>query len=167
MNKKINTVLLALAGVVLAPAAMSQTCTQNQGALASGSSMAIDTCSAGDHLAAACSSLSPIGTAPDAIWSVTVGSGASGNITITPTGTAWDPYLLLMAGSCADSSTCVIDSDNNGAGTGAAFAEGGTIPTTPGTYYLLITDESGTTSCGTGTLDVGTLPVKLQKFSVN
>lgn len=165
-TKLVAATVLAL-GCAVGSSAFAQTCEPNQGALQGNSTVDINTCGAGDHLAAACSSLSPVGGAPDAIWSVTVGDGASGNITVTPANTGadadFDPYLLLMAGSCSGSSTCVIDADDNGPGQ----PESGAIPTTPGTYYLMVTDESGITSCGAATLAVGTLPVQLQNFTVD
>lgn len=159
--------ILAATATFAASGLYAQTCTPSQGAYSgsdSNTTSNVDTCAATNQLAVACNGLSPIGTAPDAIWTLTVGPGASsGNITFTPSGTAWNPYLMVMSGACASGSTCIVDADNGGSGE----AETGTIPAGAGTYYLMVTDESGTTTCGAGTLGFGTLPVTLQNFTVS
>lgn len=164
-----NIAILALAaGLSLAASGVNaQTCVASAGntpitGANSGTTLNINTCTATDQLAVACNGLSPIGNAPDAVWALTIGPGASsGNITVTPTGTGWNPYLMVLSGACSGGSTCVIDADDNGVG----GSETGAIPAA-GNYWLMITDESGTTTCGTGTLALGTLPVNLQDFSV-
>lgn len=165
--KNVSLVATAIGLCIAATAANAQTCTATAGntpltGANSGQTLNINTCTATDQLAVACNGLSPIGSSPDAVWQLTIGPGASsGNITVTPNGTAWDPYLIVMAGACSGGSTCVIDADNGGAG----VAESGAVPGT-GSYWLMITDESGLTSCGTAALALGTLPVSLQGFSV-
>jgi hypothetical protein len=71
-----------------------------------------------------------------------------------------------MAGADSSGSTCLIDADNAGSGTGAGAAELGQIPANPGGYWLLTADESGVTTCGTDTLKFGSLPVSLKGFSI-
>lgn len=165
-----NVSLLALSAslCLAASGANAQTCVASAGnstltGANSGQTLNVNTCTATDQLAVACNGLSPIGGSPDLVWQVTLGPGAtSGMITVTPNGTAWDPYLILMAGACSGGSTCVIDADNAGAG----GAESGNIPAAAGGYWLMVTDESGLTSCGTAAVALGTLPVSLQSFSV-
>lgn len=165
--KNVSLVATAVSLCIAAAAANAQTCTATAGntplnGANSGQTLNINTCTATDQLAVACNGLSPIGGSPDAVWQLTIGPGASsGNITVTPNGTAWDPYLIVMAGACSGGSTCVIDADNGGSG----VAESGSVPGT-GSYWLLITDESGLTSCGTAAVSLGTLPVSLKSFSV-
>jgi hypothetical protein len=166
-----NVSLLALSAslCLAASGAYAQTCvatagnTPLTGANSGQTLMGVNTCSATDQLAVACNGLSPIGSSPDLVWQVTIGPGASsGTITVTPTGASWNPYLILMSGACSGGSTCVIDADDNGPG----VAESGNVPAAAGGYWLMITDESGLTTCGTADVTLGTLPVSLQSFSV-
>lgn len=165
--KNVSLIALAVSLCFGFTTANAQTCTATAGnspltGANSGQVLSINTCTATDQLAVACNGLSPIGNSPDAVWQLTIGPGASsGNITVTPNGAAWDPYLIVMAGACSGGSTCVVDADNAGAGA----AETGAVPGA-GNYWLMITDESGLTSCGTAAVTLGTLPVALQGFSV-
>jgi hypothetical protein len=170
--RKIFSVFFVLVLNIASLTVRAQTCSATAGnsvltGANSAGSLVVDTCVASDQLAVACSGLSPIGNSPDMVWQMTLGPGASnGVIVFTPSGTAWNPYLILMAGACSGGSTCLIDADNAGSGTGVGAAESGQIPANSGTYWLMITDESGLTTCGTGNLMFGNLPISLQSFSI-
>ncbi|MBS0556855.1 MAG: hypothetical protein JSR27_05505 [Proteobacteria bacterium] len=97
--------------------------------------------------------------------------GAAQNFTFKVDSTVFAPDVALWSGSCADNASCVNGTDY--------LAPGNTSPWTittaaftgnpAGTYYIVITNSAGTgTTCGAYNLTVNTtLPVKLQKFSVN
>src|SRR5262249_51961111 len=90
------------------------------------------------------------------------GTGAGVNLTITPTGTAWDVAAQVMTGACG-SGTCLSGgggADANGAG-GAENITFTQVAAT--TYWLIIYSGQLTANCGTYTIS-GTLPVKLEKF---
>lgn len=103
------------------------------------------------------------------VWAIQL--GASQNFTFKVDSTVFAPDVALWSGSCADNASCVNGTDY--------LAPGNTSPWTittgaftgnpAGTYYIVITNSAGTgTTCGAYNLTVNaTLPVKLQKFSVN
>jgi hypothetical protein len=103
------------------------------------------------------------------VWAIQL--GASQNFTFTVSSSDFHPDVALWSGSCADNATCVNGTDYNSINPTAPF----TITTTTysgnaaGTYYIVITDSTAVgAQCGAYNLSfAGTLPVKLQKFSVN
>jgi hypothetical protein len=102
-----------------------------------------------------------------AVYTWTLGSGsASGNITVTPTG--WDTAIAIGSGaSCAAATSGFCTNSVSDAGA-SGVAETYTIPTTASTtYYLFITSLAAANTCGPYSITAGTLPVKLEKFSVN
>lgn len=98
------------------------------------------------------------------VWQVTL--GAAQNFTFSVTSAAFTPDIALLKGSCADNAPCVNSTDYN---SGGATATSTTVTAqTAGTYYLVVTDSTAVgAQCGAYNLTVvGTLPVKLQNFSV-
>lgn len=165
MKKQLLFAALASAGLGVS-VAHAQVCTPNQPALTgadSGATIPFDCATGTNQMNVACLNLSPIGTTNELIWQLTIGPGAhAGNITVTPTG-AWDPYLFVMSGACNASSPCPIDQDNNGASQAESASVAGL---SNGTYWLAITDESGSSACGAGSMTLPTLPVALKNFSI-
>ena len=109
------------------------------------------------------------------IYSVTLGSGATGSFNVTNVQAGFNPAIVLFNGTCA----------NGGSGAGAtvcnpvdaAGASNGTNPSgnetmplsgqTAGNYFIAVTGSPTSGTCGSYSWNVtATLPVKLQKFSV-
>jgi hypothetical protein len=110
-----------------------------------------------------CGGVSYSNTGTD-VWQVNL--AASQNFTFTVTSAAFTPDVALVSGSCADNASCVNSTDySSGNGTVTTATYSGNPA---GTYYVIITDSTATgAQCGAYNLSfAGTLPVKLQKFSV-
>ena len=165
--KKIALVSVMVAGLCSGGVALAQNCTGSTGSISganSGTSLpTFDSCTASNQLAVACSGLDPIGTAQDAIWTVTIGPGAhSGNFTITPAA-GYDVWAALMSTTCSGASACPLEADSAPAGGAETL---GTIDALAnGTYFLIVSSFSA--QCGNITVQVPTAPVSLQTFSVN
>ena len=111
-----------------------------------------------------CGGVSYSNTGTD-VWQVNL--AASQNFTFTVTSAAFTPDVALVSGSCTDSASCVNSTDySNGTGTVTTASFSGNPA---GTYYVIITDSTATgAQCGAYNLSfTGTLPVKLQNFSIN
>jgi len=117
-----------------------------------------------------CSGVAFSNTGTD-VWAVTVGTGQSFTVTVASpggqAGQAFSPNVGLIK-TCADNGVCVGDNSSDGATT--TLPASGTITgQTAGTYFLVVTDSTGVGN-GCGTYDMsftGTLPVKLENFSVD
>lgn len=104
------------------------------------------------------------------VFAVPVGSGNTGlTFKVVSTTTGFNPEMALMASPCdadPNGGACAIDDTNNTQTVGPDAP----LPaiTTGGTYYLIVTDlNAEAPGCGAFNLTVaGTLPVKLQNFSV-
>ena len=93
------------------------------------------------------------------------GDGSPVSLTVTPTGTAWDVAVQVMSGTCG-TGTCLSGSGGADAG-GTGAAETVSFTATAATTFFVIV-YSGQLAANCGTYDVsGTLPVKLEKFSVD
>jgi hypothetical protein len=162
---KLKNALIAVAAqLLLAGGAYAQTCTPSAGTLIDSppSNVTVNTCSSTDQLASLCNASTPIGNAPDTIFAVQIGAGATGSITVTP-GT-YDAYVALLSGTCTGGSTCARETDNPGNVAETVSASG----LAAGSYFLLITSFAASGNCGsTGVVVTPTLPVTLQNFSVN
>ena len=98
------------------------------------------------------------------VWQVTL--GAAQNFTFTVTTSAFTPDIALFSGSCTDAATCVNNTDYNAASPNTTATYTGNPA---GTYFIVITDSTASgAQCGAYNLSLaGTLPVKLQNFSIN
>lgn len=166
--KKILSCSIALAGLAMVGSAFAQTCVPSTGTPAlSGSNSntttaPYDTCGAIDALNQMCSS-SGTSAAVDAIWSLNLGPGAiSGNLTVNTTAPTYDIYIALMQGACSGASPCLREADSNPAGGSETIDLTGLAA---GQYYLAVTSFTAG-QCGSVTLQLPTLPVTLQGFSV-
>jgi hypothetical protein len=104
------------------------------------------------------------------VFSIPLGAANSGlQFTVVSTTTGFNPELAFMATTCdadPNGGACTID-ETNGTQTVGPFAPN---PATPaaGSYFVIVTDlAADNPGCGAFNLTVaGTLPVKLQDFSV-
>ena len=150
----------------IATQAFSATCTSTLGPITAAGGFSGNDC--GNNLSysgssALCGGVSFSTTGTD-VWTVTL--GASQNFTFSVNSSAFTPDIALLSGSCADNASCVNGTDYT---SGGATATSATVTgQAAGTYYLVITDSTATgAQCGAYNLTIsGTLPVKLQKFSV-
>ena len=104
----------------------------------------------------------------DTIFSLTIGAGFTATqITLTTTTATYTPQLILQ-GACGSTTECQATATGP-AGGPATLAFAGADPAVgPGTLYLIVNGQGGAADCGTFSLAVnGTLPVQLQKFSVD
>jgi len=166
---KSKILVLTLLASVMAAAAMqvgAATCNSTLGPITAAGTFAGNSCGNNSNYngsSALCGGVSFSTTGTD-VWQVTL--GASQNFTFSVNSSAFTPDIALLKGSCADNATCVNSTDYS---SGGATATSGTVSgQTAGTYYLVITDSTATgAQCGAYNLTIaGTLPVKLQKFSV-
>jgi len=97
-------------------------------------------------------------------FQVTVGASQNFTITVTSTTANFNPELAVIGSPCATTTNCIID-DTAGATAGPDTFSGQPA----GTYFILVTDlNAEAPGCGDYNLvTAGTLPVKLQDFSVN
>jgi hypothetical protein len=133
-------------------------------------------CSGGDNIAGTgATGANPSGVS---IFQVNVGTNNTGLTWGVTSSTAnFFPEMALISATCVAGNPCLID-DTNGtqivapvtAGTTASPNPGGTNqdPLPSGPYFLIVSALTGTpTACGNFVFSLaGTLPVTLQKFSV-
>jgi len=162
MNLKNLTTMLA-AQSLLAGAAVAQTCTPSAGALNDTSgTVTIDTCSSADQLTSICNSSTPIGNAPDTIYSIDGLVAINAGINVRPAG--YDAYVAVLQGTCSGGATCVRESDSNGAGGAETVSLAGL---SPGNYFLLITSFAAAGNCGSTEVQPVPTPVALRSFSID
>jgi len=166
MRSKILFAVMSLALAGGSSEVFATACSASAGAITtSPSTVNGNTCTATDQLVASCGDTTPIGNAKDSIYSV--GLGATNSATFSVNGTGFAPYVALMSGpACNSLNGCGAFENQGAAGTGVAV--GPTANAAAGTYFLLITDGTGSAAaCGTFAITVsGVLPVSLQNFSV-
>jgi hypothetical protein len=104
------------------------------------------------------------------IVQVNVGNGANLSFTVVSTTSGFNPELGFISGSCSSLMTCAID-DTKAINEPGSLTVGPDSPSpqpSAGTSYVIISDlNTENPGCGAWNLAVtGTLPVKLQEFSV-
>lgn len=90
--------------------------------------------------------------------------GATNNVSLTLQSAAFTPELAVIGSPCSSSTACIIDQTIAAPGTVGPFA----LPTNSaaGSYFIFVANLADA-ACGAYTLSyTGTLPVKLEKFSV-
>ena len=139
---------------------------------ANGPSVSANTCTVAPGVGANsvdqyCGALDSAGK-PDVVYSVTLAAQANrtiANIAITGGAAGFTPSAFLYSAGCATGDGCAATGDSGTAMTISTPAPG----VAAGTYFLAISaspvDASGACGAFTVTAD-GTLPVALQKFSV-
>jgi hypothetical protein len=163
--------LFALLALSVSSLAFAQTC-PSPGTLPSGGSVSGNTCGGDSSVVNFCGGATAAG--PTAVYAFQYNGSASSTITVTPSNGTFDAAIAVVSGgaSCAASLTANCnDLEDNATGGGAETSSvSSTNENAAGTYYLLITNLSGgaaNVTCGPYNVTAGTLPVKLQKFSVN
>lgn len=160
--------LLGLAMSVVAASAFGQACTSNANFGGSPNSFTnVDLCGVTDQLAGTCANGTSLATGPDYIYSVTLGTPSSAVFTVNSSG--FNAYIALMSGAACNSlDTC--GSYENLGGPGADVSLPSTAGLPAGQYWLVVSDVQANITCPGATFNLsstGTLPVKLQNFSVN
>lgn len=163
-------ICIAICAAMLAPVAFAQTCGTPGGPLVSGGpGVTGDSCGGSNEFSQICGGgLTAGGTSRT--YQVNVGAGNNFTVTLTPSNGTYDPALFLVGpNACSAVAPCAPggDADNAGPGAPESIALSGL---TAGTYYVVVSstnlsDPGG--SCGPYNLGIsGTLPVKVQSFSV-
>jgi len=136
------------------PSDSGNTCTDNAGGAVA------------NQVASFCGGGQIVANQPQEIYQVVLtaaGGGRATSISITGGSATFNPTLYLYTGTCANGGGCVATGTPGNAadisGVGA------------GTYFMAVggnqTDPQDATACGAFTINAnGTLPVKLQSFSV-
>lgn len=104
---------------------------------------------------------------PDVVFSFSLAAGFTATaVTLTNSTGTFTPQLVLQQ-ACGSSTDCTVTGNAASAGGNASL----TLTGQPAGAYFLVVDGSSqvsATDCGTFALSVdGTLPVQLQKFSVD
>lgn len=162
--------LALLAAATFGGNAMAQSCTSAVAqTITAPTATAINgnSCQASSTLANFCQNTDPMNGAGVAVYALAVGAANTG-VSVAVTSAAFNPYLAVQkpdtTNGCTSSDQCVSSTQNVGTSTI-------TLPNASpaGTYYIVVGDtDTDSPGCGAFGLTVaGTLPVKLQDFSVN
>jgi len=162
--KNISIACLCLLLVAVSGEGLAQSCT-TPGNLNASSSVSGNTCNGTNEIGTYCG----VASSPqkEQIWSVNLASGYTAtSISLTNTGgNTYTPALLLFQGTCVNGDNCAANT-TAAAGANASLSLSGV---SAGAYLLSVTSDpnASSTDCGSYNLQYsGTLPVKLQKFSV-
>lgn len=123
------------------------------------------TCGLADSITDICSgSLGTTG--PEAAYQFTTGAAGPFATQFSLTNTTGDVTMFLLSSACAGSSACASESGDTVAGQGTETMNVSLAAST--TYWVVVTSFAGApNNCGAFSLSAnGTLPVQLQKFSV-
>ncbi len=127
---------------------------------------------AASNIANVCSNLTGLDGVGADVYGLTIGASYSNvTISVTPPNSDWFPAIFVMpssANGCGGTGqACKVSAQAS-----SAVEIQGTLPTglAAGTYYIVVSDTNGSgadAGCGAYNMAVsGSLPVKLQKFSV-
>lgn len=160
-------VLVAGLGMAYAGSAFSQACGAMTGAVPpAGGTVSGNNCGNNLNFTAICGNGDGLGGGGMDVWSLPIGASYSG-VTIAINTTAFVAELGVIGSPCSSSTNCLIDVSAPGPGPGSVPAQAFPAAQPAGTYYIFVANVADAT-CGAYNLVVsGTLPVKLQKFSVN
>ncbi|MDR3388403.1 MAG: hypothetical protein P4L92_15250 [Rudaea sp.] len=161
--KASHSALALVAGCLLASSVFAQ-CTNDTTLTATGS-FAGNTCGKNLALTSFCSGGDVPNGAGTSVVQLNVGNSANITIGVVSSTTGFNPELAYTTGACSSLSACTVDDTNN------TQTVGPDTPTTQpaaGTTFIFISDlNAESPGCGNYNLTVGgTLPVKLQNFSV-
>jgi hypothetical protein len=169
MNLKTTAIAVLAIGAsfAYAGAALAQACpgTLTGAVPVAGGTVSGNNCNNNTNFTKICANSETLGGGGMDIWSMPIGTNYSGvNIAINTS--AFVAELGVIGAPCSSSTTCIIDVSNVGPAPGSVSSA---FPAAQpaGTYYIFVANVADAT-CGAYNLVVsGTLPVKLQKFSVN
>jgi hypothetical protein len=168
MMMKASMRALALVGTLVAGSAFAQ-CT-NDTALNATGSFTGNTCGKNLSLLSICGGGDGTNGAGTSVVQLNVGNGANIQVTVVSSTSGFNPELAYTTGACSSLSACSIDDTK-------AISEPGSLTVGPdspapqpgaGPSFIFISDlNAEAPGCGDYNLTVaGTLPVKLQDFSV-
>ncbi len=145
--------------------AFAQTCTSPAPlALTAAGVSNVDGCAATNTVSLVCSFNN--NPNPDTVFSFTLGAGFTATqISLTTTTGTYTPQMILQQ-ACGSADDCTVTGNAASAGGGTSVSLTGLS----GALFLVVdgSSTSSATDCGTFSLAVnGTLPVQLQKFSVD
>lgn len=161
MRSKLIAATLAALCSLFSVSTFAAVCTASAGTINVGTVNG-DLCAATDQLVQTCGDTTTIGNARDAIYQVQI--AAASNPTFSVTGTGFAPYVALMNGPvCNSINNCPGENVGN-AGEAVTIDPPNNLPA--GTYFLFITERSGSAACGAFAITTFAVPVTLQKFSV-
>ena len=170
MNTKLICTLTVLIAsfFAFAQTALAQSCdnvsSPVQGTLSqSSTSASANNCGHNTNFTAICSNSDSLLSGGMDIYSFQLGASYN-NVVFSLQSAAFTPELAVIGAPCSSGTACIID--NTIAATGTVT---GTLPSglAAGTYYVFVANVADA-ACGAYNLSfTGTLPVKLQKFSVN
>lgn len=167
MKRSFSLYLLAsMATLGFSGIAAAQTCASPTpfNSPSSGPTASGDTCAASDQTVQYCGGFNSSGK-NDVVYQIQLGpSRTATQISISGGAAGFTPTLFMYSDACVQADNCVATGDTST----PADISAGSVPN--GTYLFAITsanaDSAG--SCGSYTITAnGTLPVKLQNFSIN
>lgn len=109
----------------------------------------------------------------DAIYAFNVNSAGPAGFTATmltltvPGGSSFNPIIAILGPGvpCASSTPCPRSGSANGVGAGEQVSTAGLAN---GAYFLLVSGDPGSTTCGAFTVSAnGSLPVQLKNFAID
>jgi len=169
LTNALSSLLIAGCFLGVASPAFAATCASTQGTATIAADVAGNSCGNNTNFSGSFALCGGVGFSTTGTDAWVVDMAASQNFTFSVTSSAFIPDIALVTTACADNSTCVNGQDYIGGNSFPSTATSGTVTANAaGTYWLFITDSGGTgAQCGAYTLTLaGTLPVKLQDFSV-
>ena len=174
--QKTIILLLASGGVLgLTGTATAATCNSQLGPITSTATVTGNTCGNNSNFNGGtwCNGVGFSNSGTDA-WAISLGAAQNFSISVSATGagntaptSVFNPDVGLIA-TCADNGTCVSENTTDTAGPVVVPTTGNITGNAGGTYFIIVTDSSGTgAGCGPYSMSfTGTLPVKLEEFSV-
>lgn len=171
----LNKSLLALCMVVgMAGSAAAQTCASPGAfnyATPTAPAVSGDTCSGTSFFGDICDDTFP-SPSNDAIYAFNINSaGPAGytatSISLTTSSASFNPIIAILGPGtpCASSTPCLRSASSGGVGAGETVNAGGLAN---GAYFLLVSGDPGSTTCGAFTVSAnGSLPVQLKNFAID
>lgn len=168
MKASLNA-LAVVAGCLFAGSAFAQ-CVNDTSISASPSNFAGNTCGKNLAFTSFCSGGNVPNGAGTSIVQLNVGTGANLTFTVVSTTSGFNPELAYITGACSQLVGCTVDQTQPVPSPGSQTV-GPVSPVPqpgPGPSFIIISDlNAETPGCGAYNLAItGTLPVKLQDFSV-
>jgi hypothetical protein len=167
MNLKATVAALTVVacGLGYSQFAAAQACSTPDGTL-TGANTQIDAnnCTHNTSFAKICANSETLGGGGMDVIQLDLGAGHTG-VSLTLSSAAFTPELGVIATTCSSSTTCIIDETRADPGSIGPFSLADNLAA--GSYYIFVANVTDA-ACGAYTLSVaGTLPVKLENFSVD
>ena len=169
MTKATLSALALVIGSVVTGSVFAQ-CTNDATVSASPGNFSGNSCGKNLALTSFCTGGDVPNGAGTSIVQVNVGNGANLNFTVVSSTSGFNPELAFISGTCSSLTACTIDDTKPVAEPGSLTVGPDSLSPQPsaGTSFVIISDlNTESPGCGAWNLAVaGTLPVKLQDFSV-